>query len=109
MRVPCVIARREQRLRCFLPRRAIEFPRCTREDAVTTAEGNSEVSEPGDDRPGLDRRKAMRAGAATAVGLAGALIASAVTASPAAAGVDGDVTLGADNVGTGTRTAITDG
>jgi len=54
----------------------------------------------------LARRNLLRLGGMAAAGAAGAALLTAVDASPAAAGVDGDVVLGADNTGASARTAI---
>jgi len=63
--------------------------------------------QPGNDDERVDRRRLLRLGGMAAVGAAGAALATAVDASPAAAGVDGDVVLNADNTGSGSaRTAI---
>jgi hypothetical protein len=53
------------------------------------------------------RRKMLRLGGMAAAGAAGAALVTALDASPAAAGVDGDVVLNGDNIGSGSaRTAI---
>ncbi len=60
----------------------------------------------GDGGRPVDRRNMLRLGGMAAAGAAGAALMTAVDASPAAAGVDGDVVLGADNTGATQRTAI---
>src|SRR5436309_13328691 len=49
------------------------------------------------DTPPVDRRGTLRLGGMAAAGAAGAALMTAVDASPAAAGTDGDVVLGGPN------------
>ena len=64
---------------------------------------------PRSDTGALGRRQVLRLGGISAAGVAGAALVSALDASPAAAGTDGDVLLSADNVGNGeSRTALID-